>query len=211
MSEEISWLDLLHSWHPITVPCWNSLSSWERPILSKMFVETVFMPRCLLLFTCGHWSDWNTWFQLFGWVSESFWQYSVCQHLLYEMAPTVADICCPQRMYRICITLVMSWRLWWSSDFDLVPPACQSFVSSNNSTLDCFQRVYRHLWFKEDGSYQWWCFTDLSSRWFKQSSQSPPGTKLRLVPVFISLIRSKCKFLKHFDLWPNICKTETWF
>ena len=32
-SEEISRLDLLHRWHPITVPHWNSLSSWERPIL----------------------------------------------------------------------------------------------------------------------------------------------------------------------------------
>ena len=65
-SEEISWLDLLHRWHPITVSCWNSLSSWERPILSQMFVETVCMPRCLHLYTCGHGSDWNTWFQLFG-------------------------------------------------------------------------------------------------------------------------------------------------
>ena len=76
-SKEISRLDLLHRWHPITVPRWNSLSSWERPILSQMFVETVCMPRCLLLYTCGHGSDWNTWFQLFGWVSEYFWQYSV--------------------------------------------------------------------------------------------------------------------------------------
>ena len=32
-SEEISRLDLLHRWHPITVPHWNSLSSWERRIL----------------------------------------------------------------------------------------------------------------------------------------------------------------------------------
>ena len=39
--DEISWLDLLHRWHPITVACWNSPSSWERPILSQMFVETV--------------------------------------------------------------------------------------------------------------------------------------------------------------------------
>ena len=76
-SEEISRLDLLHRWHPITVPRWNSLSSWEWPILSQMFVETVCMPRCLLLYTCGHGSDWNTWFELFGWVSEYFWQYSV--------------------------------------------------------------------------------------------------------------------------------------
>ena len=76
-SEEISGLDLLHRRHPITVPCWNSLSSWERPILSQMFVETVCMPRFLLLYTYGHGSDWNTWFQLFGWVSTYFWQYSV--------------------------------------------------------------------------------------------------------------------------------------
>ena len=62
-NEEISWLDLLHRWHPITVPRWNSLSSWERPILSQMFVKTVCMPRCLILYTCGHGSDWNTWFR----------------------------------------------------------------------------------------------------------------------------------------------------
>ena len=69
-SKEISRLDLLHRWHPITVPWWNSLSSWERPILSQMFVETVCMPRCLLLYTCGHRSDLKTWFQLLdGWVN----------------------------------------------------------------------------------------------------------------------------------------------
>ena len=45
-SEEISQLDVLHRWHPITVPRWNSLSSWERPIHSQMSVETVCMPRC---------------------------------------------------------------------------------------------------------------------------------------------------------------------
>ena len=57
----LSWLDLLHSWHPITVPHWNSLSSWEQPILSHIFVEAVCMPRCLNLYTCGHGSDWNPW------------------------------------------------------------------------------------------------------------------------------------------------------
>lgn len=76
-SEEISRLDLLHRWHPITVPHWNSLSSWERPILSQMFVKAVCMPRCLILYTCGHGNDWNSWFWLFGSVSEYFWQYSV--------------------------------------------------------------------------------------------------------------------------------------
>ena len=44
-SEEPSRLDMLHRWHPITVPRW-SLSSWEWPILSQMFVETVCKPRC---------------------------------------------------------------------------------------------------------------------------------------------------------------------
>ena len=56
-SEQISRLDLLHRWHPITVPCWNSLSSWEQHILSHMFVETVCMPWCLLSYTCGHGSN----------------------------------------------------------------------------------------------------------------------------------------------------------
>ena len=60
-SEETSQLDLLHRWHPITVPCWNSLSSWEQPILSQMCVETVCVPRYLLSNTCGHGSDCNTW------------------------------------------------------------------------------------------------------------------------------------------------------
>ena len=76
-SEDISRLDLLHRWHPITAPHWNSLSSWERHILSQMFVETVCVPRCCFLYTCSHGSDWNTWFKLFGWVSEYFWHYSV--------------------------------------------------------------------------------------------------------------------------------------
>ena len=88
--EEISWLELLHRWHPITVQCWNSLSSWMRPILSQMFVETVCMPWCLLLYTCGHGSDWN-WFQLFGWVSEYFWQYSVSPGIFICMHPELIE------------------------------------------------------------------------------------------------------------------------
>ena len=60
-SEEISRLDLLHRWHPITAPRWSSPSSWERAILSQMFVEAVCMQRCLDLYTCGHGSGWNTW------------------------------------------------------------------------------------------------------------------------------------------------------
>ena len=83
-SEEISRLDLLHRRHPITEPRWNSLSSWERPILSQMLGETVCMPRCLLLYTRGHGSDWNTWFALLGWVSEYFWQLSVCRVLRHS-------------------------------------------------------------------------------------------------------------------------------
>lgn len=70
-SEETSQLDLLQRCHPITVPRWNLLSSWEGPILSKMFVEAVFIPRWLSLFTCWHGSDWNTWMinDLDEWVS----------------------------------------------------------------------------------------------------------------------------------------------
>ena len=52
-SEESSQLDLLHRWHPIMVQHWNSLSSWERSILSQMFVEAVCMPRYLDFYTCG--------------------------------------------------------------------------------------------------------------------------------------------------------------
>ena len=78
-NKEISRLDLLHSWYLITVPCWNSLSSWERPVLSQMFVTVwnSLHAQVLLLYTCGHESDWNTWFQSFGWVSEYFSQYSI--------------------------------------------------------------------------------------------------------------------------------------
>lgn len=39
----IHWLILLNRWHPITVPCWNSLSSSEWPILSQMLVETAWL------------------------------------------------------------------------------------------------------------------------------------------------------------------------
>ena len=48
-SEEISQVASYHRTQ------WNSLSSWERPILSHMFVETFYMPRCLLLYTCWPW------------------------------------------------------------------------------------------------------------------------------------------------------------
>ena len=66
----LAWLLTLmgcHLCNKSTAPRWNSLSSWE----------TVCMPRCLLLYTCGHGSHWNTWFQLFGWVSEYVWQHRV--------------------------------------------------------------------------------------------------------------------------------------
>ncbi|CAI9606558.1 unnamed protein product, partial [Staurois parvus] len=42
-------MDLLHRWQPIMVQRLNSLTFRERPILSKMFVEAVCMPRCLIL------------------------------------------------------------------------------------------------------------------------------------------------------------------
>lgn len=69
-NEKISWLDLLQMWHPITVPHWNSLISWDWPILSQMFVEAVCTPRCWILQTCGHESDWNALIQyLHCWVN----------------------------------------------------------------------------------------------------------------------------------------------
>ena len=40
-NEEIPRMDFVHKWQPIMVPCLNSVSSWERPILSQMFVEAV--------------------------------------------------------------------------------------------------------------------------------------------------------------------------
>lgn len=48
-------------WHPITVPPWSSLSSWERPLLWQMFVETVCLPRCCISHACVHKSDWIIW------------------------------------------------------------------------------------------------------------------------------------------------------
>ena len=84
-SEDISRLDLLHWWNPITVPRWNSLSSWGWPILSQMFAETVYMLRCLLLSACVQGSDRNTWFQLFGWVIEYFLQCSVYASSIVSM------------------------------------------------------------------------------------------------------------------------------
>ncbi|CAI9546949.1 unnamed protein product [Staurois parvus] len=59
-SKEISQMDLLHRWQPITVPCLNSMSSSEQSILSQMIVEAICMPRCLILYTRGHRGDWNT-------------------------------------------------------------------------------------------------------------------------------------------------------
>lgn len=68
-SEETARLDRRH---PITVPHWNPLSSWERLILSRMFVETVCKPRCFIIYTCGHQSEWHTWFRILWRVSEYF-------------------------------------------------------------------------------------------------------------------------------------------
>ena len=67
-SKEISQFGLLHRWHPITVPCWNSLSSREQPILSQMFVE------------------------IFGWVSEYFFCFLCWFHLthLSVFSPPIA-------------------------------------------------------------------------------------------------------------------------
>lgn len=69
-SKDISCLVLLHRWHPITVPRWNSPSSWEQIILSLMLVEAVCMSRCLAAHTCAHGSDGTPEFNdLDGWVN----------------------------------------------------------------------------------------------------------------------------------------------
>ena len=55
-SEEISQLDLLHRWHPITVPWWNSLRvthSFTTVCRNRLHAQ-------VLLYTCGHGRDWNT-------------------------------------------------------------------------------------------------------------------------------------------------------
>lgn len=67
-SGNISQLDFLHRWCPITVAHWN--------LQSRSFFYKVYHPRCLISYTCSHGSDWNTWNSWFGWVSEYFWQYS---------------------------------------------------------------------------------------------------------------------------------------
>lgn len=56
-SKEVLRLDLCCWWHLITKQLMNSLSSWERSILSQMFVGTIIMLKCLILYICGHTSD----------------------------------------------------------------------------------------------------------------------------------------------------------
>lgn len=75
--------DSLHGWHPVTVPHWNSWCSWEWSILSQMFAEAACTPRCVIVYTCGHESDWKTLIEWFGWVSEYFWQHSVYAYDMY--------------------------------------------------------------------------------------------------------------------------------
>lgn len=55
---------------------YSSSTLLRRPIPSQVFVN-ICMPSCLILYTCGHGRDWNTWFQQLGWTSKYFWQYSV--------------------------------------------------------------------------------------------------------------------------------------
>lgn len=57
-----------------------------------MFVETVCMYGCLILYSCGHGSDWNIGFQLFEWVCEYFWQYSVYLVIPYWLCNCLRDI-----------------------------------------------------------------------------------------------------------------------
>jgi len=71
---------LVWKFHELTCCTGGNLSQYHAwiPNLSQMFVEAVCMPRCWILYNCGHGSDWNTWIQLFEWVSQYFWQFSVC-------------------------------------------------------------------------------------------------------------------------------------
>lgn len=59
------WVAVIPWWHLITAAHWNSLSSWERPMLSQILVEAVCVSG-LVLYTCGHGNNWNIWIQWFG-------------------------------------------------------------------------------------------------------------------------------------------------
>lgn len=52
MREEMSQTDLLLSWHPITLPHWNSMRSFFQ-ILGHLKRQTAQI-GCLILFTCGN-------------------------------------------------------------------------------------------------------------------------------------------------------------
>ena len=120
-SEEISRLDLLHRWHPITVPRWNSLRSWETHILSQMFVETVCMPRCLILYIGGHGSDWTHDFNyLDGWVNTfslfsllAPLHLSLCLHSLYRSLdfPSVT-LFSPLSVFRVTMFFAWNEQIW---------------------------------------------------------------------------------------------------
>ena len=164
--EEISRLDLLHRWHPITVPCWDSLSSWERPILSQLFVETVYMPRCLLLYTCGHGSDWNTWFQLFGWVSEYFWQYSVCAAYSPRGSTSRQSLNCDgissANMGQKVTSSFQYFELWSSTSWE----SMYKQEYGHRQPLLC--RIHRWILCKADSSNTWMA---CSNQWPQRFSQ----------------------------------------
>lgn len=70
--------------HPITVPRWScalwTLYVWG--LLSQMYAEAICMPKCLILYTCGHGS--NTYIQRFAWMSEYFLQNSLYEaHVVF--------------------------------------------------------------------------------------------------------------------------------
>lgn len=45
------------SYHSATLECTELL---RAPFLSQLFVEAACMPRCSILYTCDHESEWNT-------------------------------------------------------------------------------------------------------------------------------------------------------
>lgn len=102
-SKDISRLDLLHRWLFITVPCWNSLSSWKHLFFHKC-LKTVCLHSCLKSYTFCHGSDWNTWFPSFEWVSKYFWKNSVC-------------CLCPDVTWKLVFDSHLDWGLSFLDSF----------------------------------------------------------------------------------------------
>lgn len=87
----------LQRWDLITISCWNS----ERPILSQMFVEAVCVHWCLILCTCGHGSDWNTWHYSVRYI-RSYLQTVVSRYFPAERKQCPSSPGCPPASCSVC-------------------------------------------------------------------------------------------------------------